>query len=307
MRVVFAGTPDVAAVSLQAVLDSQHEVIAVLTRPDAPAGRGRHEVRSAVGVLATERGIELLQPVSAKDPELLARIGALEPDCAPVVAYGGLIPSNLLEVPRLGWVNVHFSLLPAWRGAAPVQHAIKHGDDITGVTTFRLDAGMDTGPVYGTATEHIRDIDTSGDLMQRLGVVGARLLVDTLDALEAGTLQAVPQVGSSSLAPKVSVDDARIMWSSPAVAIDRHIRSCTPEPGAWTMLGEERLRLGPAAVVRDAPAMTPGSIAPAKHEVLIGTATSPMRLSTVQAPGKKAMTAADWARGARLDSLAVFS
>ena len=295
MRVVFAGTPDVAAVSLQAVLDSQHDVIAVLTRPDVPAGRGRHEVRSAVGVLAAERGIELLQPVSAKDPDLLARMSALEPDCAPVVAYGGLIPSNLLDVPRWGWVNVHFSLLPAWRGAAPVQHAIKHGDDITGVTTFRLDAGMDTGPVYGTATEQIRDIDTSGDLM------------DTLDALEAGTLQAVPQVGSSSLAPKVSVDDARITWSSPAVAIDRHIRSCTPEPGAWTMLGDERLRLGPAAVVRDAPAMTPGGIAVTKHDVLIGTATSPVRLSTVQAPGKKAMTAADWARGARLDSLAVFS
>ena len=307
MRVVFAGTPDVAAMSLRAVLDSQHEVIAVLTRPDAPAGRGRHEVRSAVGVLAAERGIELLVPVSAKDPELLARMRSLAPDCAPVVAYGGLIPSDLLDVPRWGWVNVHFSLLPAWRGAAPVQHAIKHGDDITGVTTFRLDAGMDTGPVYGTATQHIRDTDTSGELMQRLGVVGARLLVDTLDALEAGTLRATPQVGSASLAPKVSVDDARITWSASAVTIDRHIRSCTPEPGAWTMLGDERLRLGPASVVSDAPAMTPGGITVTKHEVLIGTATSPMRLSTVQAPGKKAMTAADWARGARLDSLAVLS
>jgi methionyl-tRNA formyltransferase len=224
----------------------------------------------------------------------------LAPDCAPVVAYGGLIPTSLLEVPRLGWVNVHFSLLPAWRGAAPVQHAIRHGDDITGVTTFRLDEGMDTGPVYGTATEAIGGSDTTGDLLSRLALLGARLLVDTLDALEAGTLHAVAQTGDGSVAPKVSVDDARIDWRAPAVAIDRLIRSCTPEPGAWTLLGDERLRLGPVEVLREAPSLPPGHLDVGKRDVVVGSATHPVRLSTVQAPGKRPMDAADWARGARL-------
>jgi methionyl-tRNA formyltransferase len=301
VRLVFAGTPDVAAVALRAVLDSRHEVIAVLTRPDAPAGRGRHEAQSVVARLAVEHGIELLQPLTSKDPVLRERMSALAPDCAPVVAYGGLIPPALLSVPRLGWINVHFSLLPAWRGAAPVQHAIRHGDDVTGVTTFRLDEGMDTGPVFGSATEAIRPTDTSGDLLQRLSVVGALLLVDTLDALEAGSIQAVPQSGEPSLAPKISVDDARITWHAPAIAVDRLVRSCTPDPGAWTMLGAERLRLGPVAPVGGVTPLAPGAMSMGKHDVLVGTATGPVRLSTVQAPGKKAMNAADWARGLRVD------
>ena len=307
MRLVFAGTPEVAAVALGAVLDSRHDVVAVLTRPDAPAGRGRHEARSPVAQLAVEHGIELLQPSTAKDPDLLTRMTELSPDCAPVVAYGALIPPALLAVPRLGWVNVHFSLLPAWRGAAPVQHAIKHGDDITGVTTFLLDAGMDTGPVLGTATEKVRSTDTSGDLLQRLAIVGGRLLVDTLDALEVDAVQAVPQVGAPSLAPKVSVDDARVDWTAPAVAIDRLVRSCTPEPGAWTMLAGDRLRLGPVTSVSDALRLAPGVVSIAKHEVLVGTATSPVRLSTVQAAGKRAMNAADWARGTRFEGSVEFT
>ena len=307
MRLVFAGTPEVAAVALGAVLDSRHDVVAVLTRPDAPAGRGRHEARSPVAQLAVEHGIELLQPSTAKDPDLLTRMTELSPDCAPVVAYGALIPPALLAVPRLGWVNVHFSLLPAWRGAAPVQHAIKHGDDITGVTTFLLDAGMDTGPVLGTATEKVRSTDTSGDLLQRLAIVGGQLLVDTLDALEVDAVQAVPQVGAPSLAPKVSVDDARVDWTAPAVAIDRLVRSCTPEPGAWTMLAGDRLRLGPVTSVSDALRLAPGVVSIAKHEVLVGTATSPVRLSTVQAAGKRAMNAADWARGTRFEGSVEFT
>jgi len=307
VRLVFAGTPEVAAVALGAVLDSRHDVVAVLTRPDAPAGRGRHEARSPVAQLAVEHGIELLQPSTAKDPDLLTRMTELSPDCAPVVAYGALIPPALLAVPRLGWVNVHFSLLPAWRGAAPVQHAIKHGDDITGVTTFLLDAGMDTGPVLGTATEKVRSTDTSGDLLQRLAIVGGQLLVDTLDALEVDAVQAVPQVGAPSLAPKVSVDDARVDWTAPAVAIDRLVRSCTPEPGAWTMLAGDRLRLGPVTSVSDALRLAPGVVSIAKHEVLVGTATSPVRLSTVQAAGKRAMNAADWARGTRFEGSVEFT
>ena len=307
MRLVFAGTPEVAAVALRDVLASRHDVVAVLTRPDAPAGRGRHEVQSPVAQLACERGIELLQPASAKDSSLLARMAELAPDCAPVVAYGGLIPPALLAVPRLGWVNVHFSLLPAWRGAAPVQQAIRHGDDITGVTTFRLDAGMDTGPVYGTATEAIRSTDTSGDLLERLSIVGARLLVDTLDALEDGALQAVPQSGEPSLAPKVSVDDARVDWNAPAIAIDRLIRACTPDPGAWSMLGEDRVRIGPVTVAPDASRLDPGVVAAGKHDVFVGTVTDSVRLSTVQAPGKRAMAAADWARGTRPEGSVQFT
>jgi methionyl-tRNA formyltransferase len=260
-----------------------------------------------VAQLACERGIELLQPASAKDSSLLARMAELAPDCAPVVAYGGLIPPALLAVPRLGWVNVHFSLLPAWRGAAPVQQAIRHGDDITGVTTFRLDAGMDTGPVYGTATEAIRSTDTSGDLLERLSIVGARLLVDTLDALEDGALQAVPQSGEPSLAPKVSVDDARVDWNAPATAIDRLIRACTPDPGAWSMLGEDRVRIGPVTVAPDAPRLDPGVVAAGKHDVFVGTVTDSVRLSTVQAPGKRAMAAADWARGTRPEGSVQFT
>jgi len=307
VRLVFAGTPEVAAVALRDVLASRHDVVAVLTRPDAPAGRGRHEVQSPVAQLACERGIELLQPASAKDSSLLARMAELAPDCAPVVAYGGLIPPALLAVPRLGWVNVHFSLLPAWRGAAPVQQAIRHGDDITGVTTFRLDAGMDTGPVYGTATEAIRSTDTSGDLLERLSIVGARLLVDTLDALEDGALQAVPQSGEPSLAPKVSVDDARVDWNAPAIAIDRLIRACTPDPGAWSMLGEDRVRIGPVTVAPDAPRLDPGVVAAGKRDVFVGTVTDSVRLSTVQAPGKRAMAAADWARGTRPEGSVQFT
>ena len=307
MRLVFAGTPEVAAVALRDVLASRHDVVAVLTRPDAPAGRGRHEVQSPVAQLACERGIELLQPASAKDSSLLARMAELAPDCAPVVAYGGLIPPALLAVPRLGWVNVHFSLLPAWRGAAPVQQAIRHGDDITGVTTFRLDAGMDTGPVYGTATEAIRSTDTSGDLLERLSIIGARLLVDTLDALEDGALQAVPQSGEPSLAPKVSVDDARVDWNAPAIAIDRLIRACTPDPGAWSMLGEDRVRIGPVTVAPDASRLDPGVVAAGKHDVFVGTVTDSVRLSTVQAPGKRAMAAADWARGTRPEGSVQFT
>lgn len=284
----------------------------MLTRPDAPAGRGRQELRSPVGLLAADSGIELLQPSSARDPALLARMRELAPDCAPVVAYGGLIPPDLLDVPRLGWVNVHFSLLPAWRGAAPVQQAIRHGDDIAGVTTFRLDAGMDTGPVYGTATEAIHPTDTAGTLLARLAGIGARLLVDTLDALEAGTIHAVDQSGPASLAPKITVADARIDWSSTAVGIDRLIRSCTPEPGAWTMLEEERLRLGPVEIVMSPPdvppaALLPGHIQVSRNDVLVGTASHPLRLSSVQAPGRRAMSAADWARGARLRPGAVLA
>jgi methionyl-tRNA formyltransferase len=302
MRLVFAGTPAVAAVSLQALLDSRHDVVAVLTRPDAPAGRGRHEVASPVAVLARAAGLELLQPSSTRDVGLADDLRRLAPDCAPIVAYGGLIPAGLLSIPVHGWVNLHFSLLPSWRGAAPVQHAVWHGDDITGATTFALDEGMDTGPVYGTVTASVHPTDTSGDLLERLAASGAGLLVATLDAIADGAIEAVPQAGDPSLAPKLSVDQARVRWDWPAVGVDRQVRACTPSPGAWTMCGPERVRIHPVSLVHDAPPVPSGALVVTRRDVLVGTATVPVRLGRVQPAGKRIMSAGDWARGARLTS-----
>jgi methionyl-tRNA formyltransferase len=307
VRLVFAGTPDVAAVSLRALVESTHEIAAVVTRPDAQRGRGRGLARSAVAELAHECGIPLLQPDSARSPEFLAELSDLSPDCCPVVAYGNLLPAPVLSVPVHGWVNLHFSLLPAWRGAAPVQSSIWHGDDLTGATTFVLDEGMDTGPVLGTVTERISATDTAGDLLDRLAHSGAGLLVATLDALERGELTAVQQSSEGvSYAPKISVDDARVDWHSPAVAIDRMIRACTPAPGAWTSLADERIKIGPVAMVDSGESLAAGAISVTKSAVLVGTATVPVQLGLIQATGKRAMPAADWARGLRLQGDEVF-
>lgn len=308
MRVVFAGTPAPAVPSLQALIDSHHEVVAVVTRPDAPAGRGRHLTVSDVGAVATEHGIPLLRPAKPSDPEFVAELTDLAPDVCPVVAYGALIPQHVLDIPTHGWVNLHFSLLPAWRGAAPVQHAIWHGDDITGATTFRLEAGMDTGPVFGTVVQPIRRVDTSGDLLADLAIVGAELLVRTLDAIELG--QALPAAQPNdgvSFAPKIISSDAQVNWTHPAIAIDRQVRACTPQPGAWTNRGEDRIKLGPVALRPDVVGMTPGSITVAKNEILVGTATHAIALGDVRAPGKREMSAADWARGARIETGETFT
>ncbi|MFZ2526454.1 MAG: methionyl-tRNA formyltransferase [Rhodococcus sp. (in: high G+C Gram-positive bacteria)] len=301
MRVVFAGTPDPAVPSLRRLIDSaRHQVVAVVTRPDTVAGRGRKVVRSAVGQLADAHGIEVLTPKSPRDPEFVARLTELAPDCCPVVAYGALLPQPVLDIPAHGWVNLHFSLLPAWRGAAPVQASIAAGDDITGASTFRLEAGLDTGPVYGVVTETIRPTDTAGELLDRLADSGAGLLSSTLDGLEDCVLTAVPQAAEGvSYAPKVTVDSARITWTSPAHVVDRRIRAVTPAPGAWTMIGDLRVKIGPVTVTDEG--LDPGKIDVRKDGVLVGTATTAVRLGQVQPPGKKPMIAADWARGARLD------
>src|SRR5580692_2344509 len=244
MRLVFAGTPETAVRSLEALLASRHEVIAVVTRPDAPSGRGRHVEASPVALRAAEAGIEVLKPAKARDPEFLDRLRALGPDCCPVVAYGALLPQAALDIPPRGWVNLHFSLLPAWRGAAPVQHAILHGDDVTGASTFELVAAMDAGPVYGVLTEPVRPGDTTGSLLERLSHSGAELLVATLDGIEAGTVQAIPQPAEGvSFAPKITPADARVDWKLPAHVVSRQIRACTPDPGAWTELDGARLKL----------------------------------------------------------------
>jgi methionyl-tRNA formyltransferase len=300
MRLVFAGTPATAVPALDAIDGSGHELLAVLTRPDAPAGRGRHVVRSPVGEWADARGIEVLTPVKPREPEFHARLAALAPDCVPVVAYGALVPTAALEIPRYGWVNLHFSLLPAWRGAAPVQYAVLHGDEVTGASVFQLEAGLDTGPVFGTLTEPIRPTDTSGDLLSRLASSGARLLVDVLDGIEEGTLGAVPQPAEGvSLAPKLTVEDVEVRWSDPAFAIDRRVRAGTPAPGAWSTFRGERVKLGPVSIVDDVERLAPGQIAVERSRVLVGTGTVPVALGEVRAAGKRAMPAVDWARGVR--------
>ena len=303
MRLVFAGTPDAAVVTLRALLDSpRHEVVAVVPRPAAPAGRGRKLVRSPVGRVADEAGIPVLTPARPSDPDFLTRLAELAPDCCPVVAYGALVPRKALDIPRYGWVNLHFSLLPAWRGAAPVQAALRHGDEITGATTFRLEEGLDTGPVYGVVTERVRPTDTAGDLLGRLAESGARLMVATLDGIEDGTLEARPQPAEGvSHAPKVTVADARVDWTAPPVAIDRLIRSVTPEPGAWTTFRGERLGIGPVTRPDDAPGLAPGELRAEKRRVLVGTGGTPLQLGEVRPVGKRAMPAPDWARGVRIE------
>ncbi len=301
MRLVFAGTPDVALPSLDALISSRHEVVAVLTRPPAPAGRGRTARPSPVQVRAEELGLPVLSPASLREAESLAVIAEFAPDCCPVVAYGALLPPPALAIPTHGWINLHFSLLPRWRGAAPVQHAIRAGDSETGATTFRIDEGLDTGPILLQEHTHIGERDTSGALLDRMAVSGAALLVATLDGIEDGTVMATPQsTEGMSMAPRIDVDDARVDWSAPAHVVDRLIRASTPAPGGWTTLRESRLRLGPVEAT-DVTDLAPGELRAGKRDVLAGTGSAAVRLDTVIAEGKRPMSAADWARGLRLE------
>jgi methionyl-tRNA formyltransferase len=289
--------------ALEALLASRHEVVAVLTRPDAPAGRGRTLHRSPVGEVADAHGIEVLTPRRPSEPEFQERLAEIAPDLVPVVAYGALIPRSALDIPKYGWVNLHFSLLPAWRGAAPVQHAVLHGDEVTGAAVFQIEEGLDTGPVFGTLTEPIRPDDTSGDLLGRLASTGAGLLVAVTDAIADGRAVAVPQPAEGvSHAPKVTVEDARVRWSEPAFAVDRRIRACTPAPGAWTTFREARLKVGPVRPIADVSDLPPGALRVEKRRVLVGTATSTVELGEVQPHGKRPMTAPDWARGVRVEA-----
>lgn len=302
MKLVFAGTPEVAVPALDALIASgRHEVAAVVTRPDAPAGRGRRLVASPVAERAEEAGIEVLKPARPRDEEFQARLREIAPDCCPVVAYGALLPKSALDIPREGWVNLHFSLLPAWRGAAPVQQSIMAGDQVTGASTFRIEEGLDTGPVFGVLTEGIRPTDTSGDLLTRLAFAGAGLLSATMDGIEDGTLRAVPQSPEGiSLAPKITVEDARVDWNAPALRADRVVRGCTPAPGAWTVFRGERLKLISVGLVADRTDLAPGVLAPAKNNVYVGTGSHAVELLWVQPQGKKPMKGADWARGVRI-------
>jgi methionyl-tRNA formyltransferase len=302
---------------------SSHDVVAVVTRPDARSGRGRSLAASPVRARALALGLEVLTPARPGDPQFQDRLRQLAPQVCPMVAYGALIPASTLTIPVHGWINLHFSLLPAWRGAAPVQHAIMAGDEFTGATTFLVERGLDTGPTFGVMTETIKPDDTSGELLRRLAEAGAGLLVATLDALEAGELQPVAQPPEGvSLAPKISVQDARIRWGAPALAVDRHIRGCTPAPGAWTTFRGERLKIHPVTLTADTQVveggdsteprgaaiegaagevLAPGEMAPTKRVVHVGTASGLVRLGAVQPHGKRPMDAADWARGVRIE------
>jgi methionyl-tRNA formyltransferase len=307
MRVVFAGTPEVALPALDAVAASAHELVGVVTRPDAPAGRGRRLTASPVAQRAEELGVPVLKPERPKDPGFAEELAGLRPDCCPVVAYGALLPKSLLDIPPHGWVNLHFSVLPAWRGAAPVQHALWAGDEVTGATTFRIVEQLDAGPTFGVLTETVRPTDTAGDLLGRLAEGGAGLLVATLDGIEDGSLEARPQPSDGvSLAPKVRVEDAEVDWTEPSGAVDRRIRACTPGPGAWSTYAGERIKIGPVLLVANHERIPPGTLEVTKDAVYAGTATDPVRLGEVKPFGKRAMPAADWARGVRVASGATF-
>lgn len=298
MRLIFSGTPETAVPSLARLMGSHHDVVAVLSRPDARVGRGRRVTRSPVAEVAAGAGIPVLQPASLRAADVVSELASYRPDACAVVAFGALVPEAALAVPRLGWINLHFSLLPAWRGAAPVQRAIWHGDDVTGATTFLIEAGLDSGPVFGTMVEPLGPRDTSGDVLARLAESGAGLLAATMDGLETGELTAVPQPSDGvTLAPKITVDDARIDWAQPARQIDRQVRACTPAPGAWSMLQDARVKVFPVEV-SDEPPQAPGVLAQVRRNTwLVGTGTSPVVLGEVQPAGRRRMPAADWFRG----------
>jgi methionyl-tRNA formyltransferase len=302
MRLLFAGTPEVALASLDALMASRHEVVGVLTRPPAPAGRGRSERPSPVHERALALGLPVITATSLSDPGVLQAVHDLDPECCPVVAYGALIPPAALGIPRYGWVNLHFSLLPRWRGAAPVQYAIREGDAETGATTFRIDAGLDTGPVLAQSRTVIGLHETSGDVLARLAVSGAHLLVETMDGLEAGTIEPVAQGETGvTMAPRIDVDDARIDWSASAHVVDRLVRAMTPSPGAWTTWRDTRIKVGPVRIL-DASDLAAGGIRVHRTSVEVGTGDGNVMLGEVQPHGKRAMPAPDWARGLRLEA-----
>jgi len=309
VRIVFAGTPEPALPALRRLIDSpRHEVIAVLTRPDAAAGRRGKPEPSPVAREALDRGIPVLRPSRPNSEEFVAELSRLAPDCCAVVAYGALLRDDLLAVPPRGWINLHFSLLPAWRGAAPVQAAIAAGDTITGASTFQIEPSLDSGPTYGVVTETIRPTDTAGELLERLAISGAALLSTTLDGIADSTLTPRPQPAEGvSVAPKITVEQARVRWDLPALVVERRIRSVTPNPGAWTVIGDLRIKLGPvdagnaSGMAVSPEPLPPGVIHVDRKSVWIGTGSDPVRLGQIQPPGKRFMNAVDWARGARLD------
>lgn len=295
MRLVFAGTPDVAVPALDALVASSHEVVAVVTRPDAPAGRGRKLTPSPVAQRAEALGIEVLKPEHPRDEDFQTRLRALTPDACPVVAYGALLPQSALDIPTHGWINLHFSLLPRWRGAAPVQRAIMAGDPVTGTTCFRIVRKLDAGPVFDVEAID-RPEETAGELLERLAESGAAQLVRVMDAIAAGAEPEPQAEAGVTVAPKLLVPEARMDFSRPAGELRDHVLGCSPDPGAWCEYNGARLKVFRAAVA-DGVEAEPGQLVGTKRQVFVGCGTGALELTEVQAPGKKRMRAIDWARG----------
>lgn len=296
MRVIFAGTPEIAIPSFQAIIAAGHEICAVITRPDARAGRGKKLSASPVADMARDLHLPLLQPRVADD-DFVAQVRALEADVAAVVAYGMLLPQALLDAVPGGWINLHFSLLPRWRGAAPVQHALLAGDHETGATTFRIVRALDAGPIYRTLTTRIEPHETTGDLLARLGEAGAPLLADTLADVAAGVEPVEQSSEGITLAPKVNPNDVRIDWTAPAAEINQQVRAANPEPGAWTSLGGEHFLILDVAPTDLRMGLAPGEMHANKRTLVVGTGLGALELKQVKPFGRKLMAGADWARG----------
>ena len=309
MRVLFAGTPEAALPTLEALIASEHDVVGVLTRADARKGRGRTLHPAPVAAVARDAGLDVRTPATLKGEQagdVRDWVRALKVDVAVVVAYGRLVPTDLLEVPEHGWLNLHFSLLPAWRGAAPVQRAVIAGDEVTGACVFRLEEGLDTGPVYGRITEAIGPGDTSGNLLERLARAGAPLVLDVLHSVEEGSARPEPQDDAlATLAPMLSTADGEVRWDDPALTVDRRIRGVSPAPGAHTTYLGARFRLGPVTPVPDVTDLLPGQVRATKREVLVGTGGCAVRLGQVAPAGRSWMPADAWARGARPEASTV--
>ncbi len=298
MRIAFAGTPDAAVPTLQALINSPHEIAFVITRPDAPKGRGQELTPSSVAKLAASNGLPI---VKTSDLSQVANQVA-DLDAVVVVAFGGLVPKNLLDVPMFGWINVHFSLLPHWRGAAPVQHAIMAGDDVTGITTFRIEEALDSGPVLAYITTSIGNNETAGQLLDRLSIEGAQLALATLQGLANNSIHPLAQpLDGVSYAPKITTAVARINWQEPALVIARKIRAMTPSPGAWTMSGQDRFKLAPVKLVPEVTHLTAGQLAFVDGQVYVGTGSHAVELDQIQLPGKTFTAANNWARNLKSD------
>ena len=294
--IVFAGSPAAAVPSLRALTASRHKIAAVLTREDSPQGRRRELTPTAVAASATELGLPIIR-ASRLAGAATDAVTALRPDLGVIVAYGGLVREPLLSVPRLGWINLHFSLLPRWRGAAPVQRAIIAGDEVTGASVFQLVPELDAGDVFGRFTQAIGAHETAGHLLDSLAVSGAELLVRVVDAIADGIARAEPQRGDVTLAPKLVLSDARLDFAEHASTVLDRLRGVTPEPGAFTQIDEVRVKVLGAAMVRDEAPLTAGQLELRGGRVLVGTASDPIELVSVQPAGKKPMNAADWWRG----------
>lgn len=311
MRIVFAGSPSVALPTLGHLLAlSDHQVVGVLTQPPARAGRGRKEKSCAIDLSATAAGLQVLRPTTLRDPQVAKSIADWQPDLGVVVAYGKLIPQQVLDIPTHGWINIHFSALPRWRGAAPVQRAIQHGDNQLAVSIFRLERGLDTGPLYYQQCWPLASDQSAGQALEFLASAALPGLDQSLESIISGVQPQPQAMEGVTLAPVVRTAEAQIPWQEPSSVVKRHVLAFTPLPGAWTWLGEIRCKISPfdtESDIQTLPPLCPGQILATKKAVWVGTGTNPVKLTEIAPAGKKHLPAADWARGASLTKEACFA